>query len=93
MSKKTVAEIRKCIVTNKRHPKTQLLRVVRQNQVVSIDYTGNCRGRGAYLTPDPKLINKACKKNLLAKALRVSVDATIYDDLLQLALTNSEGVL
>ena len=42
--------MRKCIITNERFPKKELIRVVRtpENEVV-VDLTGKMNGRGAYL--------------------------------------------
>lgn len=41
-------------------------------------------GRGAYLSLDKETVMTAKKKNVLANHLQVSIDLSIYDELLQL---------
>ena len=42
--------LRKCVATNERLPKQELVRVVKNNEgKVFIDLTGKANGRGAYL--------------------------------------------
>ena len=84
MSRKREIPIRKCIVTGKRHEKAELLRIVRVDGVAVIDLTGTRAGRGAYVTPHIDVIKKAQKKNAIARALRMKVDAQIYDELLEM---------
>ena len=74
--------MRKCIITNERFPKKELIRVVRtpENEVV-IDLTGKKNGRGAYLKKDREVFALAREKNLLAKHLECEVNECVYDDL------------
>lgn len=83
MSHKKEIQIRKCVGTNERYPKSELLRIVRFNGVAIIDETGKLEGRGAYIKADISAIEKAKKKNAFAKALRMKVDSEIYDTLLE----------
>ncbi len=89
MSKTRKTPLRKCIVTGEQHDKRELMRVVRNKEgIVSVDPTGKAHGRGAYLKLDKTVINKARKKNLIAKHFGVSVEPEIYDQLE--ALINNE---
>ena len=74
--------MRKCIITNERFPKKELIRVVRtlENEVV-VDLTGKMNGRGAYLKKDKDVFALARSKNLLAKQLECEVKETVYDEL------------
>ena len=77
--------LRKCIVTGEMKPKKELVRIVRSKEgEVSIDLTGKKSGRGAYLSLDKETVMTAKKKNALANHLQVSIDHSIYDELLQL---------
>ena len=80
--------IRKCVLTNERYSRTELLRVVRTENGVEIDITGNRPGRGAYITPNVKIIKQAQKKNAFARSLRMKVDTEIYDELLKVVESN-----
>ncbi|MCL2559543.1 MAG: YlxR family protein [Turicibacter sp.] len=83
MNKQKENRIRKCVVTNERHPKEALLRVVRVDGQAVVDPTGVQEGRGAYVTADTQAIEKAKQKNAFARSLRMKVDEQIYDELLK----------
>ncbi|WP_338469815.1 YlxR family protein [Niallia sp. XMNu-256] len=77
--------LRKCVVTGEMRPKKELIRIVRSKEgEVSVDVTGKKSGRGAYLTLDKETILTAKKKNTLANHLQVSIDDSIYEELLLL---------
>lgn len=85
MSNRKKLPLRKCVVTGVMKPKKELVRVVRSKEgVVSVDLTGKKSGRGAYLSLDKETVLAAKKKNVLANHLQVSIDDTIYDELLEL---------
>ena len=77
--------LRKCVITNEQHPKSELLRVVRtpEGEVV-IDTTGKVRGHGAYVCKKKSVIQMAKKKQTLNRHLEVEVPDHIYDELLAL---------
>lgn len=80
--------LRKCVVTNTQHPKTELLRVVRDNAGnVFVDTSANNKmnGRGAYIVKDKDVILKAKKSKALNRHLEVEVPEAIYDELIKLA--------
>ena len=85
MNNRKKVPLRKCIVTGEMKPKKELVRIVRSKEgEVSIDLTGKKSGRGAYLSLDKETVMTAKKKNALANHLQVSIDDSIYDELLQL---------
>ncbi len=74
--------MRKCVITNERLPKKELIRVVRtpENEVV-VDLTGKKNGHGAYLKLDASVFQLARSKKLLNKYLEVEVPESLYDEL------------
>lgn len=77
--------LRKCVATNERLPKHELVRVVKNNEGnVFIDLTGKANGRGAYLKKSNEAIDVAIKKNSLGRALECTIDETIYEELRKL---------
>ena len=82
MNKVKKIPLRKCVVTNERFEKKQLLRVVRSPEgVVSVDPTGKANGRGAYLKKDVAVILQAKKTKVLERHLEAQVPDAVYDDL------------
>lgn len=76
--------MRKCVVTNERFEKKQLLRVVRTPEGnVIYDKTGKANGRGVYLSKAVSVIEKAKKTNILRKHLEVDIPDSVYQDLLE----------
>ncbi len=77
--------LRKCIATNERLPKQELIRIVKNNEgKVFIDLTGKANGRGAYLKRSNEAIDIAIKKNSLSRALECTIEQEIYDELRKL---------
>ena len=74
--------MRKCVVTNERFPKKELMRVVKtpEGEVV-VDPTGKKNGHGAYLKMDAEVIALARKKKALSRYLEAEVPDSIYDEL------------
>lgn len=85
MNKQKKVPMRKCIATGEMKPKKELVRIVRTKEgEVSIDITGKKSGRGAYLSKQKEAVLLAKKKNTLANHLQVSIDESLYDELLEL---------
>lgn len=77
--------MRKCVATGEMKPKKELVRIVRSKEgVVSVDLTGKKSGRGAYLSLDREAVLLAKKKNILSNQLEVTVDDSVYEELLEL---------
>ncbi|WP_081988333.1 RNase P modulator RnpM [Halobacillus sp. BBL2006] len=82
MSRSKKQPLRKCVVTQEMLPKKQLIRVVRNKEgEVFVDDTGKKNGRGAYLSRDLEVIEKAEKEHLLNRHLNARVDDSIYEEL------------
>ena len=74
--------LRKCVATNERLPKNELVRVVKNNEgKVFVDLTGKANGRGAYLKRSNEAIDVAVKKNSLGRALECTIEQEVYDEL------------
>lgn len=86
MAKQRKIPQRKCVVTNETRPKGEMIRIVRNKElVVSIDPTGKANGRGAYLTIDKAIIEKAQTQKVLDKLFKVKIEDSLYDALLEIA--------
>jgi len=84
MKKSKKIPMRKCVVTNERFPKKELLRVVRTPEGnVIYDKTGKTNGRGVYLSKSKMVIKKAKEKNILSRHLNIDVKDEIFNELLK----------
>ena len=74
--------MRKCVITNERFPKNELIRVVRtpEGEIV-VDPTGKKNGHGAYLRKDLEVIATARKKKILNRILETEIPDSVYDEL------------
>ncbi|MFJ7729030.1 RNase P modulator RnpM [Neobacillus sp. NPDC097160] len=85
MNTRKKVPMRKCVATGEMKPKKELVRIVRSKEGdVSIDLSGKKSGRGAYLSKDKEAVLLAKKKNTLANHLEVSINDSIYEELLEL---------
>ncbi|EKN64059.1 hypothetical protein BABA_23750 [Neobacillus bataviensis LMG 21833] len=85
MNTRKKVPMRKCVATGEMKPKKELVRIVRSKEGdVSIDLTGKKSGRGAYLSRDKEAVLLAKKKNTLSNLLEVSINDSIYEELLEL---------
>lgn len=74
--------LRKCVVTNERLPKKELIRIVRTSENdVFVDETGKKNGRGAYVKLEKKVVDQAKKTKILNRQLELDVPERIYDEL------------
>lgn len=66
--------LRRCLVTGELRPKADLLRfVVGPGGTVVPDVKGSLPGRGLWLLPQRPILDKACKRQLFARAARTRV--------------------
>ncbi len=74
--------MRKCVVTQERFPKKELIRIVRtpENEVV-VDLTGKKNGHGAYIQKSEETLQKARKSKALARALECDIPEEVYQEL------------
>ena len=74
--------MRTCVVTREKQEKKNLLRIVRTPEgEVIVDITGKSNGRGAYITKDLSVLEKAIKTKALDKHLEVEIPSHIYDEI------------
>ena len=76
--------MRKCVVTQERFPKMELIRVVRtpEGEIV-VDPTGKQNGHGAYVSKKAETIELAKKNKALERALESKIDNSVYEELLK----------
>lgn len=90
MAKKRKVPLRKCVVMNEMKPKEEMIRVVRNKEgEVFVDPSGKKNGRGAYLSKDLAVIEKAEKLRTLNQLFNVEIDQAIYEELKQMVSGNS----
>lgn len=74
--------LRKCLGCNEMKPKKELIRIVRSPEgKVHIDKTGKSPGRGCYICSCIDCLNSAVKAKRVERALDVSVDTQIFEEL------------
>ena len=72
--------LRKCVVTQERLPKKDLLRIVKNNEgEVFAELSSKANGRGAYIKKDVEVLEKAIKNKSLERALECEIPANVYD--------------
>ena len=82
--------LRKCVVTQERLPKKDLLRVVKNNEgEVMVDLSGKANGRGAYIKNDVEVLDKAIKNKSLERALECEIPAAVYDRIRKIILDHT----
>ena len=81
--KKKKIPMRRCIASGEMMPKKELVRIVRNTEgVAQIDPTGKVNGRGADITLEPTLVEKAWKNRLFEKQLEIEIPDAFYEELL-----------
>ena len=74
--------MRKCVVTQDRFPKKELIRVVRTPEnTVCVDLSGKKNGHGAYIQKSLETLSKARKSKALARALECEIPEEVYEEL------------
>ena len=73
--------MRSCVVTREKLPKKELLRIVRFENVVSVDPTGKQNGKGCYIKKDKTVLETAKKTKVLNRVLETEIPDEIYDEL------------
>lgn len=75
--------LRKCVVSGEMKPKKEMIRVVRSKEgAVAIDPSGKMPGRGAYVSIEPEVVQKAWDKHLLNRVLDATLTDEFYQELL-----------
>ena len=71
--------LRMCIACRQLFEKREMLRVVRSDEKIFLDFTSKASGRGAYVCDNPDCIKKMKKQRLLNKVFSLYVDEEIYN--------------
>lgn len=61
------------------YPKNEMIRIVKNDEGVSLDFTGKKAGRGAYICKNVNCINKCVTKKLLSKVFGAPISDEVYD--------------
>jgi len=81
--------MRTCVVCHEKLEKRELLRVVKNKEViVSVDTTGKANGRGAYIKKDLEVLEKAIKSKALERHLECQIDESIYEEIRKIIENN-----
>ena len=72
---------RMCIACRKMKPKSELIKIVKNQNGIEIDKEQNKFGRGAYVCKDADCIRSAAKRRALSKHFKIPADAAIYEQL------------
>ena len=70
--------MRMCVACRNMFAKKDLLRIVRTDESVSLDFTGKKSGRGAYICDNPECIAKCVKAKLLDKVFAQPISDDVY---------------
>lgn len=63
-------------------PKEELIRIVRtRDKEVFVDPTGKKNGRGAYISKDKDVIERAIQLKVLEDEFKLTIDASVYESL------------
>ncbi len=74
--------LRTCVITKESLPKKELIRIVRTpEQIVKVDETGKCNGRGAYIKKDLLVLEKAKKSKILERKLECKIEDSVYEEI------------
>lgn len=77
-SKEKHIPLRMCVGCRQMLPQRELIRIVCKDGKIELDPEKKKFGRGAYICADKKCVQRAEKKNLLAKYFRQNVPHEIY---------------
>ena len=72
---------RTCIGCGESKSKKELMRIVKQEEDISLDITGKKNGRGAYICNNVECLEKAIKTKGLDRSFKMQVSKEVYDRL------------
>lgn len=75
--------LRLCIGCNAMKNKKEMIRIVKNEDGISLDKTGRKNGRGAYLCDDIECLQKAIKSRGLERSFKQAVSKEVYNKLLE----------
>lgn len=71
--------LRMCIACRQLLEKRSMLRIVRSDGKIFLDFSSKAAGRGAYICDNPECIKKLKKQRILNKVFLCPVDEEIYN--------------
>ena len=72
---------RTCIGCGESKAKKELIRIVKQEEDISLDITGKKNGRGAYICNNVECLEKAIQTKGLDRSFKMQVSKEVYDRL------------
>ena len=80
--------LRKCVVTQERLPKKDLLRIVKNSDnEVFVDLSSTANGRGAYIKKSIEVLDLAIKNKSLERALECEIPLSVYERIRKVILS------
>ena len=73
--------LRQCVGCGEMKAKKELIRVIKNDEVVFLDASGRKNGRGAYICADTDCLEKARKSKGLERSLKVAIPDEVYENL------------
>lgn len=73
--------MRTCVACRTVKPKRELVRIIKDENGISVDTTGRKNGRGAYICNDPSCAEKLKKQKILSKVFSCQVDDSVYENI------------
>ena len=78
-----IVPLRMCIACRQMKPKSELYRIVKQDEKIFIDTTFKANGRGAYICKEQECIDKAIKSKALNRTFKKDVGQEVLSQLKQ----------
>lgn len=70
---------RRCIVCRQVKDKSELMRVVKSADKITLDLTGKVDGRGAYVCKSAQCVQSLCKRRNFDKVFKIKLPDELYD--------------
>ena len=71
--------MRMCIACKESKEKRELIRIVKNNEDFTLDFTGKLNGRGAYICNNDDCVQKCIKGKILSKAFKQNISSDTYE--------------
>jgi predicted RNA-binding protein YlxR (DUF448 family) len=68
-----------CIACRQMKPKGELIKIVKNENTIELDFSQNKFGRGAYICKSEECIENAKKRKALSRHFKTNIDDTIFD--------------
>lgn len=82
MLKQKKVPLRTCIVTKEILPKNKLVRIVKTDTDIKLDFTGKLNGRGAYIKDSEDVFNNLIKSKALNRAFKENIKLEVYEQII-----------